>query len=186
VDLVLVLAVAYYLTRWLGWPYKSPIEMLRVDFASLPYGPFFGIYMAYMVLCEWLLGTTLGKSLMGLSVVSDMGERPSLWATLVRNLIGFAERLPHTFMFVAAPMIIFGPRRQRLGDMLARTFVVQTRALEVFKVQRAEATARGQAGSDGSTKADPGLLFPPVDAKLWDFSGGSAKKNDPDKKDKER
>jgi len=34
-------------------------------------------------------------------------------------------------------MIIFTPRRQRLGDLLSRTYVVQRNAFEAFKAQRA-------------------------------------------------
>ncbi|MCY3024395.1 MAG: RDD family protein, partial [Planctomycetota bacterium] len=175
VDLTLVLAVTFYLTRLLGWPYVSPVNMLPVDFTRVPYWPFFVIYLAYTVGTEWLLGTTAGKFVMGLCVVADTGERVSLWAALVRNLLGFYERLPQTFVFVAVPMILFGPRRQRLGDMLARTFVVQKGALVVFKAQRAEARARGLNGDAASAGPNAGIL-PPIDPGLWDSKAGKKKK----------
>lgn len=179
VDLALILAASYYIPRLLGRPEMSPLMILRVDFASLPHWAFFAVYMVYLVCAEWLFGTTVGKRLMGLSVVADTGGRPTFWAAAVRNLIGFYERLPQTFIFVAVPMIMFGPRRQRLGDVLARTFVVQARALEVFKAQRAAA-----AQSD-APKASADLL-PPLDLKLWEGFDGGGKKNDENKNGKGR
>ncbi|MGD0090452.1 MAG: RDD family protein, partial [Planctomycetota bacterium] len=140
-------------------------------------GPFFGVYIGYLAPAEWLFGTTLGKYTMGLSVVSDSGQRPSLWAVLVRNLVGFYERLPLTFV-IAVPMILLGPRRQRVGDLLARTFVVQKEALEGFKKQRARARP-----SDDQLPA--GELLPPVEMKFWGITKRKQKNGDekpPDEK----
>jgi len=174
VDLTLIMFAALYLDRVLGRSYISPVELLRPDFTRLPPWPFFGIYLGYLATAECLLGTTLGKGLMGLSVVSDTGLRPSFWAALVRNLVGFYERLPYTFI-IAMPMIIFGPRRQRLGDLLAHTFVVQKRALEIFKAQRA-AGLEGEEGGQGKRRSS-GLL-PPVEMKFWSVGGRKRKKDD--------
>jgi uncharacterized RDD family membrane protein YckC len=162
VDLGLCLAGGYYIGRLLGWTSISSLFLVPTDLVRSPHWPFFGLYMTYLTVGECVFGSTIGKFLMGLAVVDEMGERPTLWAALVRNLIGFFERLPHTFVFVAVPMIIFGPRRQRLGDILAHTFVVQKAALDMFKTQRARAAARQQQ------PAVPGALMPRMDVNLWD------------------
>jgi len=179
VDLTLIMAAALYLGHVLELAYVSPVELLRPDFERLPPWQFFGTYIGYLVTAEWLCGTTLGKYIMGLSVVSDTGRRPSFWAALVRNLVGFYERLPITFI-IAMPMIIFGPRRQRLGDLLAHTFVVQKGALEIFKAQHAAASPAQQ---EGRSKRRPGALLPPVEMKFWGFGRDKRKKED-DESDK--
>ena len=71
----------------------------------------------------------------------DGGAPLTFWAALVRNFTGFYER-QILFAPIAASMIVFGPRRQRLGDIFARTFVVQHGALEMFKKQRAAELAQ--------------------------------------------
>jgi uncharacterized RDD family membrane protein YckC len=110
----------------------------------MPSGTLFVVYIVYMTGMESLLGATAGKFVMGLRVVVDTGQKCSLWGALVRNLFGFYERLPLVAMFVPVPMIILTPRRQRLGDLLGRTFVVHKSALEAFKIQRARELAKSQ------------------------------------------
>ena len=101
-------------------------------------------FMTYYTLTEWLLGATLGKFVMGLRVVSDDGTRPAFWAAFVRNAVGVLERQP-MMLIVSFPMVMFSPRRQRLGDLLSRTIVVQKEGLELFLSQRAAAALRGEA-----------------------------------------
>ena len=136
VDLGLMLAATELLARLQGWTYVSPVDMLHPDL-RLPYMPFFAIYVVYLAGTEWLCGATLGKFIMGLRVVMDNGKRLTPWAAVVRNFIGFFERMPLIVAWVTMPMILLGPRRQRLGDMLSRTYVVHKGALEIFKAQHA-------------------------------------------------
>jgi len=41
-------------------------------------------------------------------------------------------------------VLIFSPRRQRIGDLLSRTFVVQKQGLDAFIAQQAAAAVRGE------------------------------------------
>lgn len=141
VDFAIVVAVAYGFARMLDSVPSGLLGIvLRSDF-PIPYMPYFFAYMMYFTLSEWLVGATVGKMMMGLRVVMDGGAPLSFWAAMVRNFVGFYERLP-LFIFVPLSMILFGPRRQRMGDILSRTFVVQRGALEVFQRQRAEELAQ--------------------------------------------
>jgi uncharacterized RDD family membrane protein YckC len=155
VDLFMVMGATCLVTRMLGATFVSPLHML--DITTGLYWPFYFVYMLYFVALEWLLGTTLGKVLMGLSVVMDSGESPSLWCAFVRNLVGFFERHPSVAIFIAMPMIIFGPRRQRMGDVLSRTVVVQRGALDAFKTQRSLELQQRATQEGGDL-----LLLPPV------------------------
>jgi uncharacterized RDD family membrane protein YckC len=180
VDLGLILVLARLVAHLQGVHNVSPLAML--DFSTLPYAPFYAIYLGYLAGSEWLFGASLGKYLMGLSVVMDSGQKLSLWAALVRNMFGFFERLP-LFFIISAPMIIFGPRRQRLGDILSRTIVVQRGALEVFKAQRAQELELKKA-SESSDDQSANLL-PPLNAGPF-VSGADKEKASSDKDDKGR
>jgi uncharacterized RDD family membrane protein YckC len=97
---------------------------------------FFAMYLGYLTFAEYLVGATLGKLLMGLRVVSDQGTRPTLWSAFVRNLAGFFERNIAFAFFASLPCMLLTPRGQRLGDIMARTIVVQKAALIRYVEQR--------------------------------------------------
>jgi uncharacterized RDD family membrane protein YckC len=143
-DICIIFALAILIGQIARLPYISPMAMLPADVSRMPNGTLFIVYIVYMAGMEWLLGATAGKFVMGLRVVMDTGQKCSLWGAVVRNLFGFYERLPLVAMFVPVPMIILTPRRQRLGDLLGRTFVVHKSALEAFKIQRARELAKSQ------------------------------------------
>ena len=161
IDIALVVGAAMLFGKFAG-VYVIPLDMIFSDFTRLPYWPYFTIYMLYFCGSEWLLGTTLGKTVMGLSVVMDGGKPLSFTAAFVRNLVGFAERIPHIVLLFVWPMILLSPRRQRLGDMLGRSFVVHKGALEVFKQQREQELAKLRA--EALAAATP----PAKDAELTD------------------
>jgi len=147
IDLGLVTVVA----EVVAWTLELQNPGLLQNMISMVVGavhPYFVIYLLYLVLAEWAVGASLGKLLMGLRVITDKGHPVTLWAALVRNLIGYFERLPVLAAFLALPTILFTPSRQRLGDLLARTLVVQKCALERFKQQRlADAVLKPQSDS---------------------------------------
>lgn len=78
------------------------------------------VYVVYCILMEGLRGATLGKLALQLRVVADEGVRPGLREVLLRNLVKIIElQFPPLLLFAA-----LSRNRQRLGDMLARTTVV--------------------------------------------------------------
>ena len=79
---------------------------------------------AYYVVTEAGLGGSVGKLVVGLRVVDDEGCAIDWGQSIVRNLLR-----PIDFLFaylVAAISVWTSPRRQRLGDRAAATFVVHT------------------------------------------------------------
>lgn len=106
---------------------------------------FFLVRVPYYAVSElaWN-GQTLGKRLMSIKVVADDGGPLTAHALVARNLMKEAEIfLPGTLLFTLdaatplASLLTFGwilatllvplgnPRRQRFGDMMAATYVVQ-------------------------------------------------------------
>jgi uncharacterized RDD family membrane protein YckC len=90
--------------------------------ASVAYGLF---VLAYFVLLEGLLGQTLGKLATGIKVVAEAtGQAPGIAAAAIRTLLRLIDGL---FCYaVAFVTVLVSVKRQRLGDMAARTLVVRT------------------------------------------------------------
>lgn len=83
----------------------------------------------YHVILEGLLGRTVGKAAVGIAVVGEDGSRATLRAAAVRTLGRFVDGLPVAYL-VGIASILLTERRQRVGDVLASTVVVQTRGGE--------------------------------------------------------
>jgi len=86
-----------------------------------------GLSFLYQFIMEAIFGWTLGKRIMGLRVAELDGSKLTLRGALVRNLIRPIE-VNLALGAIAVLFMVNSPRRQRLGDRLARTIVVQERA----------------------------------------------------------
>lgn len=84
----------------------------------------------YHLVFEASVGATPGKWLVGIRVVEVHGNPPRFWQALVRTLARLVEVNPLLFGGLPAGLIADNTKyRQRLGDLLARTFVVKVRDL---------------------------------------------------------
>lgn len=113
-----------------------------------------GSFLLVMFLLEWGYtigfeyawhGRTPGKWAMGLRVIQENGQPLSWWASSLRNLLRVADTLPLMFVFmddlgIFCLLPVYGPglvcmicsrRLQRLGDLAARTVVIQERRMEL-------------------------------------------------------
>src|SRR5437763_5315981 len=71
-------------------------------------------------------GKTLGKFVMGLRVVGDLGEPLSFTAASIRNLVRIVDFLPFFYGLGLVVLFVNG-RGKRLGDLAAGTIVVRDR-----------------------------------------------------------
>jgi membrane protease YdiL (CAAX protease family)/uncharacterized RDD family membrane protein YckC len=78
----------------------------------------------YFAICEWRLGQTIGKNATGITVLREDGARMSWNAAAIRNVLRIVD-LPLAALGIGLLMMERSPRRQRLGDRLARTLVVR-------------------------------------------------------------
>jgi uncharacterized RDD family membrane protein YckC len=77
----------------------------------------------YYWLCEGLSGLTLGKAIAGVRVINENGAPCGLGPSLIRNILRIIDG---QFVYLVGYFIaIFSKLRQRLGDHLAHTFVVE-------------------------------------------------------------
>ncbi|MFP4144069.1 MAG: RDD family protein [Phycisphaeraceae bacterium] len=78
-----------------------------------------GPFLVYVTVAELIFARTVGKLVAGLRVTDLRGSRPRWWQLLVRNLLkGF-----DLIVWLLLILVVIGPYRQRLGDLLARTIV---------------------------------------------------------------
>lgn len=81
-------------------------------------------FIYYWVL-EGLLGATLGKAIIGIKVIKKDGTRCDLRSSLIRNLVRIIDIIG--VYLVGFFVALFSKSRQRLGDHLANTVVVEVR-----------------------------------------------------------
>ena len=108
------------------WPWVQEPPPEAMAYASL-----FGMlaYVVYCILMENRYNATLGKMLFGMRVVGDEAGKPSLRDVAIRNLMKLVEFTSMQLLplFMAFP--ILSRYRQRLGDILGRTAVVNAKTL---------------------------------------------------------
>lgn len=106
-------------------------EQSTIDEALIWFYVSLSLYVLYCAIMEWKFSATLGKMAMRLRVVGDGGRRPTLREAALRNLLKFVEMIP--LPVIQIPPLLFMPflvrTRQRLGDMVARTIVLDARSL---------------------------------------------------------
>jgi uncharacterized RDD family membrane protein YckC len=82
----------------------------------------------YYATGEFLWGQTIGKRLFGIRVVSRRSDRSSPTAITGRTLLRAVDFFPLLYLVGFILILATGRRRQRLGDLVARTTVVDARA----------------------------------------------------------
>ena len=128
IDLALLVALFAILTATIG---ESTVGGGGFSF-ELPGAEgvmYYALVLLYYFALEVTLGQTVGKLLVGLRVVRTDGGRPSVAAIAVRTLLRVVDWLPFFYLVGFIAMLVTGERRQRLGDLAARTGVA--RALPV-------------------------------------------------------
>ena len=88
-----------------------PIYLLLIFLAS-----------SYFVILNGYTGTTIGKRLMGIRLISDQGSPVGFWQSFVRWV---AYYISAAFLFLGFVWSIFDSRSQSWHDKIAGTFVVK-------------------------------------------------------------
>ncbi|MCH8913382.1 MAG: RDD family protein [Planctomycetes bacterium] len=82
-------------------------------------------FSTYCTFCEALFARTPGKVAVRCRVVDETGGRCGFSVILIRNLVRMIELFPLFQLWPTFILMLFTRNRQRLGDLLARTIVVQ-------------------------------------------------------------
>lgn len=87
-----------------------------------------GLIVAYFPVMESLFGKTVGKFVTGIRVVTADGRHPSWWQSTIRTVFRLFEVNPLFLGGLPAGIaVLASSRKQRLGDMLATTYVLRDR-----------------------------------------------------------
>jgi uncharacterized RDD family membrane protein YckC len=88
----------------------------------------FAIAIVYAILFEGAFGATPGKFVLAIRVRMEDGSRITWGAAVIRNVLRIVDALPF-FYIVGAVIMWTNPRRQRLGDKIAKTVVVRASSI---------------------------------------------------------
>ncbi len=120
IDLVLVSVVTFIIWVVLG--------LITFRFGSLEVYEVGTLVLSilYFILFESMDGQTIGKKILHIRVVSaETMKKPGLEAVIIRNVLRVLDAFPPNFYIIGFLFAILNDRRQRAGDMLAKTLVVQ-------------------------------------------------------------
>ncbi len=90
------------------------------------------LLLVYYILAEATVGATLGKLAAGIRVRTKDGQRISLRASVIRNLMRFIDGIG--VYLIGAISVMLTKRNQRLGDLAAGTIVVRHEAGRAVRV----------------------------------------------------
>ena len=90
---------------------------------------YFFLALSYHIVMERVAAATLGKMIMGLTVVKVGGAQYGWIPVLIRNILRIIDGLP-IFYLVGFIFVAVTPKNQRLGDFAAGTLVVRTPVVE--------------------------------------------------------
>jgi uncharacterized RDD family membrane protein YckC len=121
--------------RWLGvWIDTFALLMFLVVLELVLGGSLYrrglplwvAILVLYFPVTERLWGKSLGKWITGLRVIDGHGGHPAWWQVFVRFVLRVFEVNPFLLGGLPAGLVAaFSPCKQRLGDMLAKTYVIR-------------------------------------------------------------
>lgn len=83
------------------------------------------VYVLYCTICEACFASTPGKLTVRCRVVDESGHRCRLTQILLRNVLRFVELFPLFQLWPSFILMLFTRNRQRLGDLIARSIVVE-------------------------------------------------------------
>lgn len=139
VDFLVMVTFTLYLLAMFFFLNPGNVSEDRLLFWLLIIGAWgWGFQTIYFSVMEWRLGSTLGKLVTGITVLNDKLEKPGFITVFTRNVV----RFPVFFFFlygISLFHIMHTQNRQRHGDYIARTVVVDKMLAEVIHSRRTPA-----------------------------------------------
>jgi uncharacterized RDD family membrane protein YckC len=88
------------------------------------------MYLGYFIIFESVAQTSIGKTLLGLTVIKENGQKAGLREAIVRTLFRGVDGAP-LWYFTGLIAIFLSPTRQRIGDHIAQAIVVETATVDM-------------------------------------------------------
>jgi uncharacterized RDD family membrane protein YckC len=129
IDAAIVLLLLVVVAKTLG-DEGATKRSIWAETEGSPRAVFLLLTFAYFFVTELMWAQTIGKRVMKLRVVRVDGSRLGAGPVALRNLVRFIDAFPVLYIVGAIVLFTFGNKRQRLGDMAAKTTVVADDAPE--------------------------------------------------------
>ena len=121
IDSVIMFVIAYVLAMLTGGTTEEGFSMNGAPAFAL-----FFIAIGYYVAMEAMMGGTLGKKMLGIKIVKQDGSPMDWQASIIRNILRIVDGI---FGYLVGAIIIWTSKdKQRLGDKVAHTLVVNAKA----------------------------------------------------------
>lgn len=121
IDMIVLFILGYLIAMVSGQTTTGGFQL-----TGAPFFVYSLLSFAYYILMEAFVGGTLGKLALGLRVEMEDGSPCTISASLIRNLLRIVDGLPYVIPYLLGAIIIWtSPTKQRLGDRLAKTYVVK-------------------------------------------------------------
>lgn len=125
---IIIDAILFYIVGYIFALISGDTSGISFSVDGAPACLYFLVAIAYYPVMEVLLGGTVGKMVMGLKVVKEDGSPLDWGAGIIRTLLRIIDALP-AFYLLGAILVWTSPRKQRLGDRVAKTLVVKKGAV---------------------------------------------------------
>lgn len=89
---------------------------------------YWGATFVLLVIVQGLTGRTVGKAITGIRTVQEDGSPPGLMKALVRWLLWAVDAFPYVVPLLGSILALTTQGHRRIGDMVAKTFVVRASA----------------------------------------------------------
>lgn len=131
IDYIIVGIVAGILSIFVFGPWMAVGPGMMGGFGAAWFGGMFALigvmwvlWLVYFTYFEGTSGQTIGKKFTHIKVIKEDGARCDFGSALVRNVLRIIDHLPALYI-LGIILIAATDKRQRLGDMLAKTIVVK-------------------------------------------------------------
>ena len=138
IDYVVLMLLAIVIAIIFGtdWRYAVFLIFVSTDtnsflgtIAIYPTIIFAVLYLGYFLLFETIARTSVGKTLIGLTIVKEDGTPIGFREALIRTLLRGTDGAPFWYI-LGLIAILLSPTRQRIGDHLAQAIVVEKTTVE--------------------------------------------------------
>jgi uncharacterized RDD family membrane protein YckC len=90
----------------------------------------FVFWFGYFIYLQGKKGWTPGKNMLGIRVVNEAGQAPGMWKAFVRQFMWIVDSFPWFIPYLTGFILTLSTdKNQRVGDMLAKTYVVKKDAM---------------------------------------------------------
>lgn len=122
---VIIDGILYFILAWLIASVTGGTTSSGFELTGGPAFLSFLIFLLYYVGLEATRGATVGKMAMGIKVTKEDGSAMDWQAALIRNVLRIVDGL---FVYLVGAILVWrSPKKQRLGDRVAKTVVVPGR-----------------------------------------------------------